>query len=61
MITPEQLRELTELMAEDEVLWAPATHVETAYAQQALRILTQAIEGEIDFTHAWNALTDMQP
>jgi hypothetical protein len=57
----EQLRELAALQAEDEALWAHATHVETAYTQQALRYLTRAIEGEWTFEQARDAIREMMP
>jgi hypothetical protein len=59
--TIEQIRELVALQAEDEALWAPATHAETGYTQQALRYLTRAIEGEWSFEKARTAITDMMP
>lgn len=61
MTTIDQLRELTALQAEDEVLWEPAARIETAYVQQALRVLTAAIEGQIDFDTAKLAIQDMLP
>lgn len=60
MITIHQLRMLTAIMAEDEALWAPATYIETAYTQQALRFLTRAIEGNWSFEETNEALKDMQ-
>lgn len=58
MITLEQLRELVALQAEDEGLWAPARYIETGYAQQCLRYLTRAIEGEWTFDQAREAIKD---
>jgi hypothetical protein len=58
MITIEQLKELVALQAEDEALWAPATYIETGYAQQCLRYLTYAIEGEWTFEEAKAAIED---
>lgn len=57
----EQLRNLTELQAEDDALWADATHIETAYAQQALRYLTFAIEGVWSFERTRDAIREMMP
>jgi hypothetical protein len=48
-ITIAQLRELT------------ALHVETAYATQALRYLTRAIEGEWTYAQAREAIQEMMP
>lgn len=59
--TPEQLRELTALQAEDAALWADARTVETAYTQQALRFLTNAIEGTWTFEQAKEAIQGMMP
>jgi hypothetical protein len=59
-ITIEQLRLLAGLQAEDEALWAPARHVETAYAQQCLRYLTKAIEGEWTFEETKAAIEEMR-
>jgi hypothetical protein len=59
--TVEQLRELTALQAEDDALWAQATHIDTAYTQQALRYLTMAIEGEWTFEQARSAIAEMMP
>ncbi len=61
MITVYQLRELTALQAEDDCLWAPAARIETGYAQQALRYLTRAIEGEWSFEEAREAIRDCLP
>ncbi len=61
MITIEQLRELVAIQAEDDVLWAPASRIDTAYIQQALRFLTRAIEGDWTFEEARDAITDMMP
>lgn len=58
-ISIEELRQLTSLQAEDEALWAPAAYIETGYTQQHLRILTQAVEGEITFEHALEAIQEM--
>lgn len=63
-VTPcsvEHLRLLTALQALDEALWSKAEHVETAYAQQALRYLTHAIEGHWDFKKAIAAIEEMMP
>ena len=57
----EQLRELTALQAEDDALWAPARHIETAYVQQALRYLTHAIEGTMSFEETKKAIEEMMP
>jgi hypothetical protein len=56
-----QLRELVGIQAEDDALWAPATYIETAYTQQALRYLTHAIEGTWTFEEARAAIQDMMP
>lgn len=61
MITVEQLRELTMIQAEDACLWNTTRFVETAYAQQHLRVLTRAIEGDIDFQTAKNQIVEMMP
>ena len=58
MITVEQLRELTALQAEDEILWDTAVRIDTAYVQQCLRYLTRAIEGEWTFEEAKAAIVD---
>ena len=60
-ITLPQLRTLVAIQAEDDALWAPALHVETAYAQQALRFLTRAIEGDWTFAETRDAIRDMMP
>jgi len=60
-MTLEQLRKLTAIQAEDECLWARAERIETAYAQQALRYLTRAIEGEWTFEQAKDAIEEMMP
>jgi hypothetical protein len=60
-ITLEQLRELVALQAEDEALWAIGVHIETAYVQQGLRWLTNAIEGDWTFEEARDAIKEMQP
>lgn len=59
--TIEQLRELVAIQAEDDALWAPAARIDTAYAQQALRFLTRAIEGEWTFKQARDAIQEMMP
>ena len=59
--TLEQLRELVAIQAEDAALWAPAVRIETVYAQQALRFLTRAIEGEWTFEEARDAIKAMMP
>jgi len=61
MITIEQLRELVALQAEDEGLWPPFVHIETAYVQQGLRWLHRAIEGEWTFDQARAGIKEMQP
>jgi hypothetical protein len=61
MITVDQLRELTALQAEDLALWAPATRIDHAYAQQCLRYLTRAIDGEWTFDEAKAAIEDCLP
>ena len=61
MSTIEQLRELVAIQAEDDVLWAPAKQIDQAYAQQALRYLTRAIEGEWTFEQAKEAIQEMMP
>jgi len=61
MVTVEQLRQLTALQAEDEALWAPAERIDHAYAQQALRYLTRAIEGEWTLEEAKAAIEDCLP
>lgn len=60
-ITLQELRALTLLQAEDPALWAPAIHIDTAYTQQALRLLTRAIEGDISFSEACAAMKEMAP
>jgi len=57
----DHLRELVSLQATDEMLWATGVHIETAYAQQALRYLTRAIEGEWTFEVARDAIKEMMP
>lgn len=59
--TIEQLRELTDLQARDEALWAPGLHIETAYVQQALRYLTRVIEGGWSIDEGREAMKEMQP
>lgn len=61
MTTIEHLQQLAAIQAEDAVLWMPAQNVETAYAQQALRYLTRAIEGEWTFEQAKKAIQEMMP
>lgn len=60
-VTIEQLRELTAIQAEDEALWARAMHIETAYVQQALRYLTNCIEGTWTLQETRAALEDLRP
>lgn len=60
-MTVEQLKELVAIQAEDGALWAPAARIDTAYAQQALRYLTRAIEGEWTFEQAKEAIQEMMP
>lgn len=40
-------REVADAQAEDEALWADALSVVEAYAQQELRTLTRAVEGDV--------------
>jgi hypothetical protein len=61
MATIEQLRELTALQAADICLWAPAASVHEGYTQQALRLLTRAIEGDLSFDDAKEAIREMMP
>lgn len=62
MITIEQLRELVALQAQDEALWnTEGVRIETAYVQQGLRWLTNAIEGTWTFEHTRAALEDLKP
>jgi hypothetical protein len=61
VITLDQIKELTALQAEDDMLWGPAEYVMTAYTQQALRYLTLAIEGEWTFEQARDAIREMMP
>lgn len=61
MANVEQLRQLVAIQAEDETLWSPATRIDTAYIQQALRYLTRAIEGEWTFEQARDAIREMMP
>ena len=61
MTTIEQLKQLVAIQAEDEGLWAPAARIDTAYAQQALRYLTRAIEEEWTFEQAKRAIQEMMP
>lgn len=56
-----QLRALTALQATDDALWSSSAHIETAYTQQALRLLTRAIEGDISFDQAFAAMREMAP
>lgn len=60
MITVEQLRELTAIQAEDDALWDPRTVTE-AYVVQALRWLTNAIEGTWTFEQTKAAIEDLRP
>lgn len=61
-ITIEQLRELTALQAEDACLWPlNVSTVGEAYAVQALRYLTRAIEGEWTLEQAKAAIQEMMP
>jgi len=60
-MTLEQLRILTAMQANDDALWAPASRIETAYIQQALRYLTLAIEEEWTFEQAKSAIAEMMP
>lgn len=60
-MTLEQLQILTAMQASDDALWAPAASIEAAYAQQALRYLTLAIEGEWTFDEAKSAIAEMMP
>ena len=59
--TIDQLRQLTAMQAADAALWAPASRIETAYTQQALRYLTFAIEGQWTFEEAKSAIQEMMP
>jgi hypothetical protein len=60
--TLEQLRELTAMQAEDEALWdALGNNIHTAYVQQGLRYLTNAIEGTWTFEQTKEALEDLKP
>jgi len=62
VISLEQLRELVALQAADEALWCTdRIHIETAYVQQGLRWLTNAIEGTWTFEQARDAIKEMQP
>lgn len=62
MITIEQLRELTALQADDVALWDTyGVRIETAYVQQGLRYLTNAIEGTWTFEYAKAVLEDLRP
>lgn len=60
-ITIDELRKLVAIQAGDGVLWMPASSVETAYTQQALRYLTLAIEGEWTFEQVRGAILEMMP
>jgi hypothetical protein len=60
-ISIDSLRHLTELMAEDSILWHPDVSIHTDYVQQALRYLTDYIEGGLTFQQAYDALKEMQP
>lgn len=57
--TIDQLREITDLQAQDGALWIDPQSVETAYVQQALRYLTRAIEGDWTFEQARDAVREM--
>lgn len=59
-MTREELVVLTSMQAKDEALWAPAVHIETAYVQNQLRLLTSAIEGDISFIDAARKIMDCQ-
>lgn len=59
-MTMTDLKKLTSLQAEDAALWAPATSIDVAYTQRALRILTMAIEGDVTFDAACDMIRDMQ-
>lgn len=59
--TIDQLRELAAIQARDEALWAPAARIDTAYAQQALRVLTHAIEGTLTFEEPRETIQEMMP
>lgn len=59
--TLEQLKELVAIQAEDVCLWhIDGVSIFEAYAQQALRYLTRAIEGEWSFDEAKAAIKEMQ-
>lgn len=61
-ITIEQLRELVAIQAEDVALWDTfGVSIETAYVQQGLRYLTNAIEGDWTFEHTREVLEDLKP
>lgn len=60
-MTTDELKRLVAIQAGDEALWAPATHIETAYTQQALRYITRAIEGDWTFEEARAAILEMMP
>jgi hypothetical protein len=60
-LTVKQLRELTALQADDVCLWDPNVRIETAYVQQGLRWLTNAIEGTWTFEQTKAALEDLKP
>lgn len=60
-LTIAELRALTAAQAEDDALWSGATHIGEAYAQQALRLLTRAVEGDISFSDALAAIREMAP
>jgi len=59
--TVEQLRELTALQAQDDMLWIDPPDIATGYIQQGLRYLTRAIEGEWTFEEARDAIREMMP
>lgn len=60
-ITLAELRELTAIQAEDEVLWEYQRTIDAGYIQQALRHLTRAIEGDWTFEEARDAIREMMP
>jgi hypothetical protein len=58
-ITVAQLRDLVAMQANDGALWSQPGTIGEAYAQQALRCLTAAIEGEMSFEQAKQYIADM--
>jgi hypothetical protein len=59
--TLDQLRELTAIQAEDDALWdIHPRSIETAYIQQGLRFITNAIEGTWTFEETKAALEDLR-